>query len=57
MGYIIIYPPAGQAGEPVVLGDAVGQNQARRDMGLPHYDNHGRYVSADEIERRDEIGA
>ena len=49
MGYAIIHLPRGD----LILGDDVGQNAAKRDLCLPHYDENGRYVSLGEISRRE----
>ena len=51
MGYVILHPAKGQAGQSAILGDEVGVNKAKRDLGLPHHDSNGRYVSAADIKR------
>lgn len=53
MGYIILGTPPNH----IILGDENDVNKAKRDLGEPYYDENGNYVSAEDIKRKDIIGA
>lgn len=55
MGFLIVRDAkTGQLIE--ILGDEVGQNQAKKFEGQPHYGNDGKYRSQKNLDDADEAG-
>ena len=53
MGHLIIYDKHNRPVE--ILGDEVGQNEARKQLGIPHY-RKGRLVTEKQLKAIDEKG-